>query len=384
MSERRLLLGTTPTLVGYPRLRPDRLIEATPTGTPRAKVRTPATPDPAWENASIDTLTANVSTAAAVGDTEILVDLNFASANLAAAKVAVEAALVALSVPGGPGLAANLFADGIAADASVADFRVYLDASNAVLASAVPTAPFSSVQLDTVELAYSDEMVVAPAWVAGRRYLVADDGYTFVVESRASGASQTLRLASPLPEGISADATVAGYAVLIASDPTETATEGEAAVEWEATVAGEAVVWVDLFRIVRRIPKATLTPSRLLMLEPTMFSLQLPADVTHERVIAGAWERLQVILERNQILDEDVVSDEALVPLHAAQCVLLIVEKDPRFDRAFVEDLRTSFRILQDSVFNRKSYDEQGQLVAVTPRVTGVREERGRGIRVVR
>lgn len=300
MGERRILRGTTPTLVGYPRLRPGELVQGAPT-SPKAKVATSSTPLPsAFVACGSDTLSATVNGALGAGVSAIVVD-----------------------------------------------------------------APAST-------------------WVRDRLYLVTSADDVFVVQSKTSGSSLTLRTVEPLPGAVADAATVDGFALTRDLTAAETDEVGDGIVQWQAVVGGETVEWTDSFRVVRRIPKATLTPSRLLMLEPTMSSLQLSTDVTHERVIAGAWERLQVTLERNQVFDEDVVSDEAIVPLHAAQCVLLVVEKDPRYDRAFVEDLRTSFRTLQDSVFSRKSYDEQGQLIAVAPRVAGVREERGRGIRIGR
>jgi hypothetical protein len=71
--EQRILRGTTPTLVSYPRLRPDRLAQAQPTGTPRVKLAMPAVEATAFANAVADTLSATVTASAAEGESELAI-----------------------------------------------------------------------------------------------------------------------------------------------------------------------------------------------------------------------------------------------------------------------------------------------------------------------
>jgi hypothetical protein len=301
--EQRVLKGTTPTLVGYPRLRPGALKESVVVTTAGAKVRTPSTPAPT----SFTAVTVNI---------ESTVDVD----------------VTAPAFAGGTALA-----------------------------------------------------VEGAVFVKDRRYLMTVEGRSFEIESKSSGNTTLLLLGSPLPIDVPVGANVAGFALTRALTAGETSIVGEASIEWQATIDGVVAQWVDLFRVVARIPKATLTPAQLLRLRPMMRSLAMPGDATLEDVIAGAWEgRMQVLLERNGVFDEDVVSDEALVPLHALACVLHIVEDDPRFERAFVDDMRKSFLTLTANTFGRATWDEKGQDVEPTPRDPSNVEDRGRGVRVGR
>lgn len=73
MAEQRILKGSAPTLVSYPRLRPNQLAQAQPTGTPTVKVATPGSPSPTAQNATIDSVSTSVTAAAAAGSKEIAV-----------------------------------------------------------------------------------------------------------------------------------------------------------------------------------------------------------------------------------------------------------------------------------------------------------------------
>jgi hypothetical protein len=222
--------------------------------------------------------------------------------------------------------------------------------------------------------------------VRDRRYLLEVDGRVLDVESRTHGTTTTMRMATPLPIAIGTnDGRLKGFALLRTLTAAETAAVGECSVEWQATIGGLVVQWVDLFRVVARLPKATLTPGLLLRLRPQMRSFALPTDVTFEDVITGAWEgTMQVLLENAGVFDEDVISDEALAPLHALACVLHVIQDDPVFDRLYVEDVRKQFAMLRDSTFRRVSWSEQGQATVVAPRDPSAVEDRGRGIRVGR
>lgn len=228
--------------------------------------------------------------------------------------------------------------------------------------------------------------IESAAVVSGRRYLL-DTGPAGILDivSRTEGTVTELRLASALPLDVPSGATVKGHALLRALTSEETSVAGDCSVEWQATVNGQVVAWTDLFRIVRRIPQASMTTTTLLRLRPQMRSLQLPDDVTFEDVIAGAWEgRIVPICEAQGLYDEEIVSDQALLPLHALACVLQVVEDDPRCDRIYVEDLRKQLRAETTRTFARSTYDEQRHDVEASPRNRGSVEDRHNGIRVTR
>lgn len=380
--ERRILQNTTPTLVGYPRLQPGEFRQAQPTGTPTAKIRTPATPAPAAANAEIDSVSTTLTTAAAAGATEVVVaDALDEDFDVAAVRLLIVAELEIFGISNGDATADAVIL--VVARRTVAEFTDAIEALRPTIDIQAGAAT-SDAEIAAIVDVYEAAVTAPPLWVGGRRYLLADDGYVFVVESRASGRSSTLRLAEPLLEAVGVGATVQGFAVLAEVDAVASADVGDASVEWTATVEGEEVAWVDLFRIVVRIPKSTLTPGKLLKLRPIMRSLQLPTDTTLEDVIAGAWEgRMLPLLENKGVFDEDIVSDENLAPLHALACVLHIIEDDARADRAFVADVREQFSKLEDVTFRRVSHDEQGQ-TQTEPRDRGIDEDRGVSLRVTR
>jgi hypothetical protein len=301
--ERRILKGTTPTLEGYPRLRPGEFIRTAGASSPGAKVFTPASTNPAFddETVTVDSVDADVVAAAEAGS----------------AMLAIESASL----------------------------------------------------------------------VRDRRYLLEIEGGERVleVESRSSGTVTRMVLGAPLTTDVaSGGGRLRGWALLRTLTAEETAIVGECSVHWQATVDGEVVEWVDLFRVVRRLPKATLTPALLLRLRPQMRQL-LPPAAGYDDVIDGAWQGImQPAIERAQVLDEDIVSDEALAPLHAAACVLLLVQDDPAFGRDYVADLRKEFDALRDRTFGRISWAEQSQTDDTRPRDISVREDRRRGVRLTR
>lgn len=228
--------------------------------------------------------------------------------------------------------------------------------------------------------------IESAAIVAGRRYLL-DTGPQGVLDvvARSDGTVTELRLASALPLDVPAGATLKGHALLRDLTAEESSIAGDCSIEWQATVGGQVIAWTDLFRVVRRMPQARLTTTSLLRLRPQMRSLQIPEDVTFEDVMAGAWEgRILPLCEAQGLYDEEIVSDETLLPLHALACVLQIVEDDPRYDRLFVEDLRKQFRSETTRTFARSTYDEQSHDVDASPRSRGRNEDRGNGLRVTR
>jgi len=94
-------------------------------------------------------------------------------------------------------------------------------------------------------------------------------------------------------------------------------------------------------------------------------------DIDYEAVIDAAWDhRVVPLLAARKILDEDVISDEALVPLHALACVLHVVEADPRFSTDFIQRLREQYDKTMDTTFSRIDFAVRDQ-TDLTPRSSG-------------
>jgi hypothetical protein len=73
MLEHRILKDTTPTILSYPRLRPNQLAQAKPTGSPTVFVTTPASSSPVSTPATIDAVSTTVTAPSLAGERELAV-----------------------------------------------------------------------------------------------------------------------------------------------------------------------------------------------------------------------------------------------------------------------------------------------------------------------
>ena len=210
------------------------------------------------------------------------------------------------------------------------------------------------------------------ALVAGRRYLIElRSGRYIEVQAIEGGTQSTLWLAEPLPCDIGNGRPVRGFAVTKTLTTTQTDQPGDALALFRATVNGGTYEWSESFRIVNKITSPRLTPTRLTHAYPIMSSLRDTNDIDYEAVIDAAWDhRIVPLLAARKILDEDVISDEALVPLHALACVLHIVETDPRFSSDYIARLREQYDKTMDTTFSRVDFTVRDQ-TDLTPRSTG-------------
>ena len=210
------------------------------------------------------------------------------------------------------------------------------------------------------------------ALVAGRRYLIElANGRYIEVQALEGGTQNTLWTAEPLPCDIANGSAVRGFAVTKALTAAQTDQPGDALALFRATVNGGTYEWSESFRIVNKVTSPRLTPTRLTHAYPIMSSLRDTNDIDYEAVIDAAWDhRIVPLLAARKILDEDVISDEALVPLHALACVLHIVEPDPRFSADFIARMREAYDKTVDTTFSRIDFAVRAQ-TDLTPRSTG-------------
>jgi hypothetical protein len=216
------------------------------------------------------------------------------------------------------------------------------------------------------------------ALVAGRRYLIElASGRNIEVEALEGGTQNQLWTAEPLPCDIANGSAVRGFAVTKALTAVQTDQVGDALALFRATVNGSVYEWSESFRIVSKVTSPRLTPTRLTHAFPIMSSLRDTNDIDYEAVIDAAWDhRIVPVLAAKRILDEDVISDEALVPLHALACVLHIVEPDPRFTADFVGRLREQYDTMIETTFARIDFAVRDQ-TDMTPRSTGAEPRYG-------
>jgi hypothetical protein len=160
--------------------------------------------------------------------------------------------------------------------------------------------------------------------VKGNRYLVTDalTGARFEVIAAKSGSSNVLQTEEPLPCEINAGSTVNGLAVSIALTTAMTEKPCSGYVLFRATVDGIVREWDESFRVVRRITGIALSSSMIPRFYPVVRQIVPADDHNFEESITAAWD-LEVVplLSVKGILDEDIITDDVIVPLHAAATI---------------------------------------------------------------
>jgi hypothetical protein len=216
-----------------------------------------------------------------------------------------------------------------------------------------------------------DSVTVAQAqtWVAGRRYLITDAtrGVEIVVVASKSGSSTELWLAEPLISDIGNNSTVRGIAVSVALTATQTNTVGAGYVLFRATIDGVVREWEEPFRVVRRITSVALTPTHLTQAFPVVRKLASATDTTLEEAINAAWHHLVVpALAARGVLDEDIMTDDVVEPMHAAATVLHLARQWPQASAEYVTRLEATYEQSKATTWDRIDFLTAPQ-DAVTP-----------------
>lgn len=196
----------------------------------------------------------------------------------------------------------------------------------------------------------------AQTWVAGRRYLITDAtaGREIVVVASKSGLSTELWLAEPLVSDIGNNSTVRGIAVSVALTAVQTAFVGSGYVLFRGTIDGITREWEEPFRVVRRITSIALTPTRLTQAYPVVRKIASATDTTLEEVINAAWHHMVVpALAARGVLDEDIMTDDVVEPMHAAACVLHLARQWPQASAEYVARLEQSYEQAKATTWDR-------------------------------
>jgi hypothetical protein len=212
---------------------------------------------------------------------------------------------------------------------------------------------------------------VAQNWIAGRRYLITDavHGREIVVVATKSGSSTELWIAEPLVSDIGNNSTVRGIAVTVALTATQTASPGAGYVLFRATVDGVVREWDEPFRVVRRITSIALTPTELTQAYPVVRKLASATDTTLEEAINASWRHVIVpSLAARGILDEDILTDDVVAPMHASATVLHLARQWPQASSEFVSRLEAAYEQTKQTTWDRIDLATAPQ-DAVTPDV---------------
>jgi hypothetical protein len=216
-----------------------------------------------------------------------------------------------------------------------------------------------------------DSITVASAqtWIAGRRYLItnATRGKEIVVVASKSGTSTELWLAEPLICDVGNGSTVKGIAITVALTSTQTNQSGAGYVLFRATIDGVVREWEEPFRVVRRITSIALTPTHLTQAYPVVRKLASATDTTLEEAINAAWHHLVVpALAARGVLDEDVMTDDVVEPMHAAATVLHLARQWPQASAEYVARLEATYEQSKATTWDRIDFLTAPQ-DAVTP-----------------
>ena len=256
--------------------------------------------------------------------------------------------------------------------------RLWTPRSTDVAVAATVDSTSETILADSVE--GQTELAVSTATLSkNQRLLLIDNGYTQVVQIRDVTSGNTARLTHPLLRAVSEGATLVGFSVSINLTTAHTASVGTGSVLWTATVNGVVCQWATAFRVVQRHPHPALLPFEIARYYPSIMAHTPPTDVDFEDVIAAAWEfRVLPLLEQKGAFVEDVVSDEALKPLHALAVIRHLFDYDPRVDIQLKDMLRREYAEVVSQTFARVSYFERIQTENPTPLSPNNEVQRGR------
>lgn len=199
-------------------------------------------------------------------------------------------------------------------------------------------------------------LAAAQTIVAGRRYLVTDvvNGREIVVVATRGGSVSELWLAEPLPCDIANNSTVRGIAISVALSSSQTTYPGSGYVLFRATVDGVVREWDEAYRVVRRITSIALTPTELTQTYPVVRKLASATDTTLEEAINAAWEVVVTpALAARGILDEDILTDDLIMPMHAAAVVMHLARQWPQAPNDYVARLEAVYESAKQTTWDR-------------------------------
>lgn len=201
-----------------------------------------------------------------------------------------------------------------------------------------------------------------PTFTRGRRYLVGDDDVLDVQHAGADGAS-VLKLAESLLEDVAAGAAVLGWACSKALTAAQTDLVGNAFAIFTATFAdGTTATWGDSFRIVRRLPGVSLTPTDLTQKWPAVRTMRTRADPSLEETIQAAWDDdIEDLLEKQGVDAEDVLADAGLQSVWALACLRRLVLTAPNVSDRVRDDVEKRWLQKSADLLGRKDWYDAPQ-----------------------
>ena len=196
--------------------------------------------------------------------------------------------------------------------------------------------------------------VASATWVRGRRYLIGGANPQEITCAQIDGASTSLRVAEPIPVAIASGATISGFAVYKALTAAQTEFVGEGLALWRAVMNSITYEWRQSFQIVRALPQYTLTATKLTQgsYGALVRTLHPRQDTDFSETIAAGWSnRIEPLLSARKVKAEDVISWDALEPLHRMACVMELVEGAPTFSNEVFERIARRYHEMIEETF---------------------------------
>lgn len=170
--------------------------------------------------------------------------------------------------------------------------------------------------------------------VRGRQYLIApidgadDDADPFVVTASSEMVGATsFSLRQPAPRGADVDSLVYEWRVSTSISALQSATVGDGLVEFQATVDGQVIRWIEPFRVVERGGTYDLTGDLLARMSPYARAHRPDDDQDFSQVLEAAWVmHLSPALYSKGIRPERIASWQAINPAHVKAVEMLLAD----------------------------------------------------------
>jgi hypothetical protein len=194
------------------------------------------------------------------------------------------------------------------------------------------------------------------ALVEGRQYVIVDahHGTRFTVVASKGGTTNTLWVQEPIPYDIQNGSQVLGLAISIAIPATQTDSAGNGVVYVRGTVNGVIKEWAETYRVVYRVTTIALTPTMLSQDYPIIRQIASNTDFSLEEAIQASWRNLVVpVLSARGVLDEEVLTDDVIVPFHEIATVLHFARNWPSAPSDWLENLEANYEKIKQTMFDR-------------------------------
>lgn len=170
--------------------------------------------------------------------------------------------------------------------------------------------------------------------VKGRQYLITplagadDDADPFVVTASSEMVAATeFSLRQAAPRGADADSLLSEWRVSTSISALQSATVGDGLVEFQATVAGKIIRWIEPFRVVERGGTYDLTGDLLARMSPYARAHRPDDDQDFSQVLEAAWVmHLSPALYGKGIRPERIASWQAINPAHVKAVEMLLAD----------------------------------------------------------